>query len=244
MSALVEPHRPWLIESLPLEATPSYPGWLADLIGEPPEPVASELKSRDFLFLTEEAIGDRSEVMAAAEHVIDQEPSVSAVVRAVVAEIYLLGAREEYDVSHSEPRWPGWIFVSAPPAAGLVSGLRLAENVLHETMHLQLSELEARIPLVADTASKLYSPWKQEPRQLQGILHGLYVCACISAYFRDLLSAGEIAQEGIGHVRRRIDSIGEEVASVAIDSLRHGLTEAGKGFLESISRAERRLCRP
>ena len=243
MPALVEPDSPWLIESSPREATPSYPGWLADLVREPLDAVASELKSRDFHFLTRDAIGDRLEMVAAAEGLIDQEPSASAAIRAVVAEIFLLSAREEYDVSHSEPRWPGWIFISAPRAAGLVSALRLAENVVHEAMHLQLTELETRIPLVADTASKLHSPWKQEPRPLQGILHGLYVCACISAFFRSHLGAGSMPQEGADHVRRRINSIAEEVAVVPMHPLREGLTEAGKRFLESITRAEPRIVR-
>jgi HEXXH motif-containing protein len=241
--ALVESHSPWLVESLPPEATPSYPGWLGDLIAEPPEAVATELKSRDFLFLTRDAIGKRSEAMAAAERLIDQVPSASSPVRAVVAEIFLLSAREEYDVSHSEPRWPGWIFVSLPRAAGLVSGLRLAENVLHEAMHLQLTELEARVPLVADSVGKLHSPWKQEPRQLQGILHGLYVSACISAFFGNLLDAGSTPQVGVDHVRRRIDSINEEIAGVPLDALREGLTEAGREFLESIVHAEPRIAR-
>jgi HEXXH motif-containing protein len=213
---------------------PSYPGWLGDLIGEPPEAVASELKSRDFLFLARDAITDRAEVVGAAERLIDQVPSASSAVRAVVANVFLLGAREEYDVSHSEPRWPGWIFVSAPRSAGPVSALRFAENVLHEAMHLQLTKLESRIPLVADTSSKLQSPWKQEPRRLQGILHGLYVFACISAFFRGLLATETLPDEASMHARRRIASIREEMAAVPIGRLADGLTDAGKQFLESI----------
>jgi len=203
------------------------------LIGEPPEAVASELKSRDFLFLARDAIADRTEIVGAAERLIDQVPSASSAVRAVVENVFLLGAREEFDVSHSEPRWPGWIFVSAPRSAGPVSALRFAENVLHEAMHLQLTKLEARTPLVADTASKLHSPWKQEPRNLQGILHGLYVFACICAFFRSLRTE-PMPQEGIDYIRRRIDSIREEIAALPLDRLAEGLTEAGRQFMRAI----------
>jgi HEXXH motif-containing protein len=235
LPALLDPHGPWIVKSLPCETSPSYPGWLHDLIGEPPEAVASELKSRDFLFLTRDAKQDRVEVVAAAERLVDQIPSLSLAVRSVVREVFLLSAREEYDVSHSEPRWRNWIFVSAPGFLGPVAGLRLAENVVHEAMHLQLTELEARMPLVADAASKLHSPWKQEPRQLQGILHGLYVFACISAFFGELLRNATLSGEEAAYIHRRLGAIGDEVATVPAAQLAQGLSEAGKLFLDAIT---------
>jgi HEXXH motif-containing protein len=223
-----------MISSLPDASSPSCAGWFRDLIGEPPKAVASELKSRDFLFLTPGATKDRAEIVAAAERLIDHVPSVSSAVRGIVDAVFLLAAREEYDVSHSEPRWPGWIFVSAPCSVGAVSGLRLAENVVHETMHLQLTLLEARTPLVADAASTLHSPWKNEPRDLQGILHGLYVFACISAFLHKLLEPGALPDDGAAHARRRIALIREEVAAVPMRRLAHGLTQAGRRFLEQV----------
>lgn len=196
--------------------------------------MASELKSRDFLFLTRDAIANRAEVIETAERLIDRVPALSSSIRAVVREAFLLGAREEYDVSHSEPRWPNWIFVSAPRTAGIVSGLRFGENVVHEAMHLQLTDLEARVPLVADIDSRLHSPWKQEARKLQGILHGLYVFACISAFFDALLRTQSLPEAGVEYIHRRTSSIRDEVASVASDRLAEGLTESGRQFLEAI----------
>jgi len=232
--ALVDPNCPWLLKSLPSKASPLLSGWLDKLVGQPIKAIASELGSRDFLFLSVDAITDRAEVIPLAEQLIDQVPSLSSVVRANVDEIFLLKAREEYDVSHSEPRWPKWIFVSAPSEVSVLSGARLAENVVHEAMHLQLTELEARTPLVADTRAKLPSPWKQEPRHIQGILHGLYVFVCISAFFERLLEDAPLPEDAVDHINRRIAVIRQEIAAVPVTHLAQGLTQAGAQFLKCI----------
>src|SRR5260370_9947238 len=90
---------------------------------------------------------------------------------------HVIAAREaDYDVSFSDPEIPFSIFISVPSQNDRSSVLRVAESIVHETMHLQLSLFERCCPLI-DTASTwtLHSPWKHERRPAQGILHGLYV---------------------------------------------------------------------
>ena len=231
---LTELDSPWLVKLLD-GASMWHAGWLYEMIGEAPKDISSELSSRDFSFLTRGAIAARAQVVAVAEGFIDRVPSMGSTVRAIVGEVFLLNAPDEFDVSHSEPRWPNWIFVSAPSELCSVSGLRLAENVVHEAMHLQLTALEGHVPLVADTASKLASPWKQEPRDLQGILHGLYVFTCISAFFDQLLDNTSMAEDAAAYIGQRRAAIREEIAAVSIKHLANGMTDAGRQFLEAIN---------
>ena len=230
---LIERNSPWLIDSLD-STSPWRAGWLYERIGEAPENVSSELNFRDFLLLSKGAIAAQDQVVALAEELIDRVPTMGSVVRATVSEVFLLNAPEEYDVSHSEPRWPNWIFVSVPSQVCGVSGLRTAENVVHEAMHLQLTKFEGRVPLVADTTSKLASPWKQEPRMLQGIFHGLFVFTCISAFFDRLLETAPMTEDAVHYITRRRAAIQEEIAAVSLEHLARGLTDAGRKFLETI----------
>ncbi|HEX8214871.1 MAG TPA: HEXXH motif-containing putative peptide modification protein, partial [Allosphingosinicella sp.] len=117
---------------------------------------------------------------------------------------------------------------------GEVAALRAAENVVHEAMHLQLSFVEQATPLVADLEATIRSPWKQEPRQLQGVLHGLYVFVCISAFFRGLQEVDALGTPGRKHVEGRLSDIEAEIASVAVGDLKKGLTPAGSAFLNRL----------
>jgi HEXXH motif-containing protein len=81
---------------------------------------------------------------------------------------------------------PFSIFVSLPLAGARHGALRLAEAVLHETMHLQLSLIERIAPAIRSNDAQLYSPWLQTMRPVQSILHGLYVFAVIDAAHGEL----------------------------------------------------------
>ncbi|HVG02857.1 MAG TPA: HEXXH motif-containing putative peptide modification protein [Nitrospira sp.] len=234
MPTLVEPCSPWVMPLRWSARTAAPVGWLGSLIDEPPAAVAQALQARGFRFLTPREAQDRANVLATAEEWIDHIPSLSCIIRELVEKVFLLKAPEEYDISHSEPCWPAWILVSAPEAAGAVFGLRVAENVVHEAMHLQLTNLEERIPLVSDITSSLYSPWKQEPRQLQGVLHGLYVFACIAAFYRHLLEADVLQHDARDYAARRILNIREEAGAIPLRPLATGLTDAGRQLLDSI----------
>ena len=54
---------------------------------------------------------------------------------------------------------------------------RVAEALVHEAMHLQLSLLERRIELVESDRTKAvaFSPWRNSERDVQGVIHALYV---------------------------------------------------------------------
>jgi HEXXH motif-containing protein len=115
----------------------------------------------------------------AAARVLDSVSALADTVGRLVRSIHVLRASTDCDVSHSSPQLPFSVFVSIPEPAERDANLRVAESLIHESMHLQLSLLDAVEPLVGASGTSGYSPWKQEVRPVEGLLHGIYVFAVI-----------------------------------------------------------------
>ncbi len=125
-------------------------------------------------------------------------PTVSSLVRA----LHLIDTGDdEIDVSFSEPSLPFSAFISVPGPAAVAGPLRVAEALLHEAMHLQLTLVEAIVPLVTSSERTYFSPWRNEYRTAQGVLHALYVFRVIDAFL------GAIPFEGPTLTRYRDDAL-------------------------------------
>jgi HEXXH motif-containing protein len=207
-------------------------GWLFDRLGLATSSVEAELIARGFTFASRE--GGIENILRDAAHFLATTPSLEIAVTQSVREIVLLRASPGYDVSHSEPRWPETIFVSMPMEAGEVSALRTLENIVHEAMHLRLTTLEGVAPLIADDTALIASPWRPEPRKLQGVLHGAYVFCCISTFYDAASLKGSPGIAGIEYVTRRHREIAEELQTINFKELARGLTSQGKRFLNAL----------
>jgi HEXXH motif-containing protein len=94
---------------------------------------------------------------------------------------------KEIDVSYSHPEILSTIFVSVCSDLAPLSHIRVAESILHESMHLKLTLIEQIVPLVnPDTRNRYYSPWRDEGRPARGVMHGLFVFRAIFDFFRTL----------------------------------------------------------
>jgi len=118
-----------------------------------------------------------------------------------------------YDCSHSEPAIPFSVFLSVP-LGERHARLRLAESLLHEAMHLQLSLVELQAPIVGSEPDYAYSPWQQSIRPVHGLLHGLYVFTAIHQWLTELLSDPTTSDEVRIYAERRQFEIAKEVAAV------------------------------
>ncbi len=149
----------------------------------------------------------------------------------------LIAEDDDYDVSYSDPAIPFSVFISAPERYDRGSILRVAENLIHETMHLQLTLFENLCPLV-DTASpwSIYSPWKQQTRSAQGILHGLYVF-CVVRWMWEQLSKTSRNRTEIEFALGRLDEIDKDVSTVRGLEQSPALTDAGRRFLYHLFRS-------
>ena len=177
-----------------------------------------------------ESISIRSHVAAvqsALSH-ITPVPSLYAAVCAYLRTLHVLQAPgKDFDVSHSDPEAPFSIFVSVPSACPN-GALRLAESIIHECMHLQLTMIETLLPLVGTEGEGAFSPWQQRQRPLRGVLHGLYVFSVIDAWLQALDQGDFLAPESRTFVVKRRGEIAHEVAQVAGLVTAEGLTECGR----------------
>ena len=155
-------------------------------------------------------------------------PSLHATVGAYLRTLHVLRAPGmDFDVSHSDPEVPFSIFVSIP-CSGREGRLRLAESIVHECMHLQLTMIEALRPLVRDRDASAFSPWRQGVRPLGGVLHGLYVFAVTDAYFQALRQSRSLTLDETAFVTKRRDEITQEVRQVSHLATVEGLTDDGR----------------
>ena len=171
-------------------------GWLRGRTCRPSDAVRHHVE-RQGLRLQDHLQG--AALLDEAEIVVELIPSLASVVRGWVGQLHLLDAVAGFDISHSEPQWRSRIFVSTPERTGQVGGLRIAESVIHETMHLQLTGYEAVEPIVADEAMTMPSPWRPVERPLRGVVHGLFVFTCLKAFFEEI--DGLVDIEGRIHAR-------------------------------------------
>ena len=211
----------------------SIAGFSADLIERVtpiPPGIAAELAARGLVGIESSPASLR--LLGDALSWIDRVPELASILHTLVSEIHLLAAEPGYDISHSEPRWRSSIFVSIPDRGDEIGALRLAESIVHEAMHLQLTNRELRQRLVALEKGTTVSPWRTEARPYRGVLHGLYVFSCLAAFFRTLLAELALGEVGRRHAAQRRHEIAHEVRSIDFRSLAKGLSEAGIGLME------------
>jgi len=72
----------------------------------------------------------------------------------------------------------------------------LALNLAHEIQHVKLTAITDLVTLGIDSGQRFYAPWREEPRPLFGMLHGVYAHLGVTAFWRRQrhLLAGEAAR--------------------------------------------------
>ncbi len=155
-------------------------------------------------------------------------PTISSLVRALH---FIDPADDEVDVSFSEPGLPFSAFVSVPGPDAVASGLRVAEALLHEAMHLQLTLVEAVVPLVTPTERTYFSPWRNEYRTAQGVLHALYVFRVIDAFLSVASFEGPALAPARRHASERRAMIAGQMRKIRDFRSCGDLTEEGAAFV-------------
>lgn len=134
---------------------------------------------------------------------------------------------EDFDTSYSHPEIPFTIFVSLCHEKSQTTLLRLAESILHETMHLKLTLLEKLVPMTSDELREThFSPWRGVQRPVRGVLHGLFVFRCIYDFYSSISTDKPYSESD--YVKSRLTDIKKEIAILQDFPLSPGLTSAGK----------------
>lgn len=170
-----------------------------------------------------------------AIEVIKLVPLLLDTIFALARSLHLIKLKDnDFDISFSEPHIPFSIFISVPNARVKNERLRVAEAVVHEVMHLQLTLIERIVPLVLDSNNKYYSPWKNEYRTTNGVLHALYVFRVLNSFFAELLdlNAFSVAERNYLEDRRRL--IGQQIIHIQDFINSPDLTDLGRNFTERL----------
>ena len=151
-----------------------------------PSNVARQVAGRDVRFLdmhrVEETVAHQLEEAIAFLNLV---PTVWPTVTTLVRSLHIIDpVEDEIDISFSDPAIPFSIFVSVPRMWSQVAALRVAEAILHEAMHLQLTLVERVVPLAVPQRTMYYSPWRDEQRNSEGILQALYVFSVIRSFLK------------------------------------------------------------
>jgi len=128
----------------------------------------------------------------------------------------LKSVNSETDVSYSHPSLPFSIFVSVCNEQTPEASARVAESILHETMHLRHSLIQRNVDLLnpeSHVQAQYFSPWRQEERPANGVLHGIFVFRAILEFFTRLLSISE-HDKALKYSERRIHEIASQLALV------------------------------
>ena len=205
-------------------------------IEELPTSTQIRYEGRGLAFSKSTSLAADVTAVRSALSIVSLVPSLHETIAAYLRALHILKAPgSDFDVSHSDPEVPFSVFVSIPPSCPEAE-LRLAESVVHECMHLQLTMIEAITPLVRNNDFQAFSPWKQTARPLGGILHGLYVACVIYFWF---LSLNEKPASTVKKfVDQRIRTAGREIRQTAWLANSDGLTDAGRVLARQILRVQ------
>lgn len=167
--------------------------------------------------------------------IVNQVPSLMTTVASLVRSLHVIRPeRADYDVSFSEPHFPFSIFISTPQERIANDALRVAEAIVHEAMHLQLTLIDKISPLTISTSKTYFSPWKKTHRKAEGVLQALYVFRVIEQFFSKLLLLPTAPPHVANHVRERRREIDFQIATLRSFQHCDELTSIGSKFVRSL----------
>jgi HEXXH motif-containing protein len=202
-----------------------------------PEDLARPCAGPDIRFFAAEEVlgGGLLGCVKEALGVLGAVPSILPTVCSLVRALHLIDPKDdEVDVSFSEPGLPFSAFVSVPGSSAFAGTLRVAEALLHEAMHLQLTLVEAVVPLVRPTEKTYFSPWRNEYRTARGVLHALYVFGVIDAFLAAAPSEDQALAPSWDHAAERRISIARQVRQIQHFSGCVDLTADGAAFVDRL----------
>lgn len=222
-----------------LNVVPSSPGRIALRLEVMEASGNQRFADRCLQFVAENHITVATgQAISAATSLICLLPSLAQTVSALVRSVHILKSDDPgIDISFSDPLIPFSIFLSV--SQGKDAGLRIAEAIIHETMHLQLSLVEQAVPLVLDDTMARFSPWKKKLRPLSGLIHALYVFRVIDTWLEKISAS----TPDVPAVSRRRLQIAEEIAELDLTGTEAGFTQAGQALMRGLLRSNDSFCR-
>ena len=223
---------PIVLHAAGVSSSPFESGVQVELL---PEAVARGWRSRGLELATEASMSNMGfpRMLEKSLDLIRTVLPLHGTVAGLCRSLHVLAASgRDVDVSCSDPSLPFSIFVSCPPATERNRVERLAENIVHEALHLQLTLVETIEPLVTDDPDEppVFSPWRNEPRNVHGLVHAVYVFGNIRHFWKRV--AAELP-ESSSFARSRIEVIDGEMDTAKQLPASRALTATGRRLATS-----------
>ena len=200
-----------------------------------PEVVVSRWRNLGLEFASVADMSDTGflEVLERSLDLIRAIPPLQGTVEGLCRSLHVLVASgPDFDVSYSDPSLPFSVFVSCPPATECNRVERLAENIMHEALHLQLTLVESKESLVIHKAGEtpVFSPWKNECRTVRGVMHAVYVFGNLRCFWKHV--AKDLSESSF-FAQLRVEAIEREMEAARPLSANPYLTETGRRLVIS-----------
>jgi HEXXH motif-containing protein len=170
------------------------------------------------------------------------QPSAFSHLADTVRIIALKQARESDFGTLSNSELPGAFICSVPS-----DPYALAADFIHELYHNRLFAIEETGPFFAAGGEDAiegeihYSPWRDAPRPLHGLLHAVYVYLPVFQFWSTTLRAGVHEGARLDHVRDQLARIPFQLR-IGVNQLRRSarFTPLGSALFEAMARAAAR----
>jgi len=97
-------------------------------------------------------------------------------------------AHPEKLVSFSDNVLPGALYICVNLNSGFASPYDIADSIIHEHRHQKLYLLEKFLPIIRSELPYVPSPWREEPRPVSGLFHGVFVFVELQNYWISLIN--------------------------------------------------------
>jgi HEXXH motif-containing protein len=149
--------------------------------------------------------------------------------------------------------WGGFDDFSEPELTGsfvasvVENPLELGDHFIHEFQHNRLSCIEESGSLFeaegnTATAPNYYSPWRNKPRGLYGLFHGVYVFVAVHDYWMRVHETARLDAAASDYVLDRVIRIPLQLElGVAVLDQHANLTPLGRSILDELTRNVARI---
>lgn len=156
------------------------------------------------------------------------------------------GFRRAVRLAGLKPRdWGGFDDMSDPELPGsfvasvTLNPLEFGDHLVHEFQHNRLSFIEEYGPLFdsAPGGTDYYSPWRDKPRALYGVFHGVYVFVAVCRYWLNVHAAADTGPADRAYAVDRLLRLPRQLALAVGMLSRHArLTPMGRAILGQLGR--------
>ena len=191
---------------------------------------------------TDPALPLALQTVAESFAILDRISGATDAIKHFVRSLHVLKPPDnDTDISFSDPEAPFSAFVSVPITVTVDASWRVAESILHEFMHLQLTAIEHIVPLLTNSNGALYSPWRREMRPVSGVLHGAYAFFGVNDFVLQALRFADSTRIR-SYLLTRHRTLREQFAEIQSLGDSDSLTPIGSAFARHM--IEHVLCEP